>query len=186
MTTRAAVPERHNSRRTGLIFLAAGCIAIVLSFLIGISDNPPVVALMLGGFFAVVLGVVYGVTGSGRRTPAQQLLYWSPRALCMAFALFLSLFALDVFSEGRGVQETAVALVLHLIPTLLVLALLAVSWRREWIGGVILPLLGVAYVVDTWNKPFGVWSTHLLMAGPLVLTGVLFLLNWYYRKTRRG
>jgi hypothetical protein len=35
--------------------------------------------------------------------PVRRLLFWSPRVLCVAFAIFLSLFALDVFSEGLGV-----------------------------------------------------------------------------------
>jgi len=57
---------------------------------------------MLVGLFAVVLGFVFLFVKSGRRTPAQQLLYWAPRALCIVFAVFISMFALDVFNEGAG------------------------------------------------------------------------------------
>ncbi len=92
-------------------------------------------------------------------------------------ALFFSLFALDVFNEGKGIGGTAVALLMHLVPTLLILVLLLVSWRREWIGGILIPLGGF-YVVWAWNKPFGHWPTFAIIAGPLVLTGALFLLNW--------
>ena len=34
--------------------------------------------------------------------PIRQFLFWSPRVLTILFALFLSLFALDVFEEGYG------------------------------------------------------------------------------------
>lgn len=182
----SAIPEKQSYRKTAYLLLAAGCILLVLAYLIGIADNPPGIVLMLAGFFSVVLGVIYGVLKAGQRKPVHQLLYWAPRALCIVFALFLGLFALDVFQEGRGFWETMLALLMHLIPTFLLLLLLVLSWRREWIAGILFPLLGVLYVVWSWNKPFGVVSTLLLMAGPLVLTGALFLLNWHYRGELRG
>lgn len=186
METDSAMPEKQNYRTTAYMFLAAGCILLLLAFFVGISDNPPGILSMLAGFFAVVLGIIYGAAKAGGRTPAHQMLYWAPRALCIVFALFISIFALDVFSEAKGFWITLLALLMHLIPTFLLLIVLAVSWRREWIAGILFPLLGVLYVVWAWNKPFAAWSTLLLMAGPLVLTGALFLLNWYYRGELRG
>lgn len=186
MDTGSAIPENTSYRKTAYLLLAAGVILLVLAYLLGIDDNPPGIVVMLAGFFAVVLGIIYGVLKAGQRTPAFQLLYWTPRALCIVFALFLSLFAFDVFEEGVGFWETSLALLMHLIPTFLLLILLVLSWRREWIAGILFPLLGVLYVAWSWNKPFGVLSTFVLMAGPLVLTGVLFLLNWRYRGELRG
>lgn len=185
METHDASPDPHSSRRKGTIFLASGIVLLVLSGFMGISDNPPGILLMLAGLFTVALGAIYIISKSSHRTSGQQLLYWAPRALCLVFALFISLFALDVFDEGRSVLDTLLALLMHLIPTFLLLALLALSWRREWIAGILFPLLGIAYVIWSWNRPFGHWFTFLLMAGPLVLTGALFLLNWYYRKELR-
>ncbi len=98
------------------------------------------------------------------------------------YALFISIFAADVFVGGRGFWQTALALLLHLIPTFLVIAVLVVSWRREWIGGVLFIALAALWVIWASNKPFFGWVPLLLIAGPLVLTGVLFLLNWRYRK----
>ncbi|HLE60293.1 MAG TPA: hypothetical protein VI700_02045, partial [Thermoanaerobaculaceae bacterium] len=98
---------------------------------------------------------------------------------------FISIFAADVFGEGRGFWQTALALLMHLIPTFLIVAILVVSWRREWIGGILFIALGVLYIVWAWNRPFGIWSTFLMIAGPPVLTGALFLLNWRYRAELR-
>ena len=64
--------------------------------------------------------------------PWKPLLFWTPRVLCLLFAVFLSLFALDVFNEGYGFWKTILALLMHLIPTWIVLAILAISWRWEW------------------------------------------------------
>jgi hypothetical protein len=64
-------------------------------------------------------------------TPPKQLLFWSPRILCLLFAAFISIFAADVLGEGYGFWKTILALLIHLIPTWLVLIVLAVSWRRR-------------------------------------------------------
>lgn len=181
MDTSSSPPKEHSNRDKAYFFLIVGCALLVLASIIGIADNFPGIVSMLVGFFAVVLGIIYWFAKNGKRRPLQQLLYWAPRALCIVFAAFIAMFALDVFGEGRGFWETLLALLLHLTPTFLVLALLAVSWRREWIAGVFLPLLGALYIIWAWNKPFGVLLTFMIIAGPLVLTGALFLLNWRYR-----
>ena len=75
---------------------------------------------------------------------------------------------------------------MHLIPTFLIVAVLVVSWRREWIGGVLFIALGVLNVVWAWDKPFARWYVLLAISGPPVLTGALFLLNWCYRAELRA
>ena len=102
MDTSSALPEKRDQRKWSYLLLAAGCVLLVTAFLIGISDNPPGIVLMLAGFLAVVLGIVYRFARSGKRKPAHQLLYWAPRALCIVIAVFISMFALDVFGEGEG------------------------------------------------------------------------------------
>jgi hypothetical protein len=115
----------------------------------------------------------------GSEVIIMKLLYWTPRILCIAFAAFISLFALDVFSESRGLGETLLALMVHLIPTFLILAVLAVSWRREWIGSVLfLGLAAVYYWMTRGRFPLG---TYMLISGPLVIMSVLFFLSWKVR-----
>jgi hypothetical protein len=186
METSPVLSEEHNLRKMSYVLIAIGCILLVIAFLIGINDNPPAIVSMLVGFFAVVLGIIYFFKKSGKRKPTQELLYWAPRALCITYAVFISMFALDVFKEGQGFWITILALMMHLIPTFLILIILAVSWRREWIGGILFIVLGVLYVVTSWNKPFGHLTTFLLVAGPLELNGALFLINWHCRGELRG
>jgi hypothetical protein len=177
--------QAHGQRRTSYLLFAAGCILLVIAFVMGINDNPPGIVSVLLGSFVLALGIIYFFAKSSRR-PAYQLLYWAPRALCVVFTLFISMFALDVFGESRGFWQTLAALTMHLIPTFLLVAVLWISWRREWIAGVLFPLLGAFYIVWAWNRPFASWWALLLIAGPLVLTGALFLLNWHYRSELRG
>jgi hypothetical protein len=91
---------------------------------------------------------------------------------------------LDVFDEGLGLWQTVVALFMHLIPTWLVLAVLAVSWRSEWTGAVLYAALGVLYAYFAVVRRHPEWT--LVISGPLFLIGGLFLLNWLYRKQIRA
>ena len=108
-------------------------------------------------------------------TFSKRLLFWTPRAVGIAFAIFLSWFALDVFGEGYGLWKTLLALSIHLVPACIVLAVLAIAWRWEWIGA-----LGFAGLAAWYAK--GVWHRHpdwvVGIAGPLLVLAALFLVNW--------
>lgn len=108
-----------------------------------------------------------------------QTIIWTPRVISVLYALFLGLFALDVFEGGRGLTDQLPALAIHLIPSALILLVLAISWNREWLGGVIFVVLGISYIALVYGK-FD-WSVFVIIAGPLILTGILFLIGWYIR-----
>ena len=114
----------------------------------------------------------------------KRLLFWTPRILSLLFAVFVSLFALDVFGEGYGLWTAILAFLIHLIPTGVILAVLAISWRWEWVGGILFIALGVAYIVTTWER-FR-WPAYLAISGPLLVIGLLFLVNWRYRGELRA
>ncbi len=113
-----------------------------------------------------------------RNKSVRSLLYWAPRVLCIAFAAFMSLFALDVFSEGYGFWQTMLALLMHLIPAAIIVVVLIVSWRWEWVGGVLFIAFGMLYLTWAWKHPDWVW----FISGPLFLVGALFFVNWVKRE----
>ncbi len=114
----------------------------------------------------------------------KRLVYWMPRVLGILLAVFLSIFALDVFGAGYSFCETIAALVMHLLPTGIVLAVLAIAWRWEWVGAVLFVALGAGYLALTWGR--FEWPGFLLVVGPLFLVGLLFLVNWFYRAQLRA
>lgn len=117
-------------------------------------------------------------------TTARKFLFWTPRVLCMLFAAFISIFALDVFGEGRSFWGTLVALAMHLIPTALVLVGLAVAWRWEWVGGALFFALGAAYIATAWGRfPL---SVYFAIAGPCFLLSALFFAGWLFRREIRA
>jgi len=110
--------------------------------------------------------------------------YWAPRLLSIGFAAFLGLFAADVFDLPLSASEKTLALLLHLVPSLLVLLGLAVAWRREWIAALAFPLLAALHLSMAFGRLH--WSAYVLIEGPLLLIGLLFLLSWRQRVAPRA
>ena len=65
------------------------------------------------------------------------------RILSIVFILFISLFALDVFEQ----EKWLLALVMHLIPTFVVIILTIVSWKKELLGGILWLILGIFFLI---------------------------------------
>lgn len=111
-------------------------------------------------------------------------LYWTPRVIGIIFVLFLALMSLDVFGPGQDFWQTTGALVLHLIPALILLAVLLVSWKYEIVGGVGFILAGLVYIGLLFASPFEwfkvVWA--LQISGIAFLVGILFLVGWKKKK----
>ena len=103
----------------------------------------------------------------------RRLLLWSPRILGILTALYLGVFALDAVNKG------IFAFLLHAAPSLLLLLVVAVSWRREWVGGAVFITLALLYGLPAWAR--GDWNLGIV--GPMVVTGFLFL--WSWRNSRK-
>jgi hypothetical protein len=114
----------------------------------------------------------------------KRVLFWTPRVLTILFAIFISLFALDVFGQGYSFWETLWALLMHLVPTILVLVALAIAWRWEWLGGGLFIALGAGYLLLAGSRVH--WSAVLFIAGPLFLVGLLFLASWWAGRADRA
>ena len=119
------------------------------------------------------------------------ILYWTPRILSMLFIAFLSLFALDVFSENLGFWQTIQALVMHLVPSIVLVIGLVVAWRWEWVGSALYALAGGLYVwwVVSMSRPVPAavrFQWALVIAGPAFVISALFLANWRHRLAGSG
>ncbi len=114
-------------------------------------------------------------------TVYRRTLFWTPRVLAMSYILFLSMFALDVFSEEHGFWQILFAVSIHLIPSFVLIAGLILAWRWEWIGAALYAAAGVLYVTQVLPRalaPAIKMTWILTIAGPTFLIAVLFLANW--------
>lgn len=114
-------------------------------------------------------------------TSTHPFLIWAPRVLGILYVAFLSVFALDVFGERLSVGQTIVALAMHLVPSAIMLAAVAIAWRWPVIGGSLFIAAGLAYCAMVGLRHPSWIAT---IAGPVFLIGVLFL--WSAFTARRS
>jgi hypothetical protein len=122
--------------------------------------------------------------GHRMATTSARLLLWSPRILGIAVSLFIGLFALDAFSHDKTLVQALPDFLIHLIPALVLLALVGMSFRREWIGGIAFIGLAVVYAT-TMALPRGHVDWVFVISGPLLIVGALFLWSWFHHSQLR-
>lgn len=113
-------------------------------------------------------------------TLRRRILFWTPRILAMLYIAFLSMFAVDVFSQEHGFWRIFAALSIHLTPSFVLIAGLILAWRWEWIGAAIYGVTGVAYIGWVLCRPLSPaikMNWMLTIAGPPLLVAALFLAN---------
>jgi hypothetical protein len=94
----------------------------------------------------------------------QSALLWLPRIVGLAYVASTLLMA--IISALNGSLVTACLFMLHCI-------LLAIAWRFKRIGGSL--YIGLALVFSLYFVlKFKVWSIAIAIAGPLLITGLLF------------
>lgn len=94
-------------------------------------------------------------------------------------AAFLTLFAADVFTEPAGPGGRAVALLMHLLPALLVLAATFAGWRWPLVGGGGVRAAGAGAPRDVRRTGLD-WRAYLVIDGALLAMGGL----WWIARQR--
>lgn len=112
----------------------------------------------------------------------EKFLHRLPRILSILFILFLSLFSLDVLEPGKSFREIAIGLFMHNIPSLVMIAVLIISWRNDVFGAIGFigaGLIYMAFVVMNTTQPWYIALTWgLSIAAPAFLIGILYLMSW--------
>jgi len=115
----------------------------------------------------------------------KKALFWTPRIAGILFALFISLFALDVFEEGLGFWKTLLALFAHLLPSILLAIAIVIAWKREWVGALLFIGWAIWYLAFFLDRNFP-WITYAIVAGLPATIGFVFLADWVWRRQIRG
>lgn len=68
---------------------------------------------------------------------AKDSLILAMKLLAIAYGLFLVLFSFDVFGEGPIVEQI-LGFIIHSLPSILILAAIAVFWKKPWVMGCVL------------------------------------------------
>ncbi len=105
-------------------------------------------------------------------------LLWLPRIAAILLTILISLFAFDVFGTGAGFFKTLLALLMHLIPSFLLIITIVFSWKRPWIGGIFLIALGIVYFIWAQYNERAAAFLYII----LFIIGILFLASWFLRR----
>lgn len=89
--------------------------------------------------------------------------HWLPRILAIAFIVFIGLFALDVFASPNWF----VPLLIHLIPSYILIILTVIAWKHGRIGGSLFLAGGLGSIL---------FFHSLILVLPCLIIGILFIM----------
>ena len=126
--------------------------------------------------FFLGMHYTYEMEPTVKKTSREKSAIWlrAARILAILFAVFISIFALDVFEEGVPIGQILIALFIHLIPTFIILLITWAAWKRPLVGAILFPLLGLFYFRLAQGQDL---IAYLLVAGPPFLISLLFLIS---------
>lgn len=133
--------------------------------------------LLYGSIYVLV--VAWRERAAGRQiTPRlAKVIHWAPRIAAILLIFFISLFSLDVFEMEASPLELLGGFLVHNIPTIALLALLAFAWKRPAVGFVAFLLAGALFAVF-FVRDVGSLPNLLVFVFPILLIAGLFYADW--------
>ena len=117
---------------------------------------------------------------------------WVARILCILAIAFISLFAVDVFTEGASLSlgQKIVAFLMHMIPSFVLIIALIIAWKHELVGGILIALIGLAtavFISTRRGMPFNRRSlqTVATINVPFIIVGVLFIISYFLHRPKK-
>ena len=119
-------------------------------------------------------------------TTSIRFFHWIPRSLGILAILFISMFALDSFGVGMSMWQQFYSLLMHLIPSVVLILFLAVAWKWELVGGIIFVCLGLGFMPFIYMMNFQMNHSAWMSLGvilainlPFIVVGILFILSHF-------
>jgi hypothetical protein len=117
------------------------------------------------------------------------MIRWIPRVLCILAIGFLLMFGLDAFDPRLSLTDQVLGFLIHSIPAFVLMAVLALAWKRELVGGVVFALLGTGLspfiYTHNYRMNHSVWTSLvvvLIINVPFIVTGVLFIIGHFTKR----
>lgn len=158
------------------------------------ASGAPIGTLVVNGLLLSIpllalCGMIYVLATAARQVRSGGALdrrlagwvYWAPRVAGIVIILFISLFALDVFVPGVPLGEVLLGLLMHLIPSIVLVVILALAWKWEWIGFVAFLLAALLFLFTFLRDAWMGLGNMILFSGPLLLIALLFGANWRWK-----
>ena len=111
------------------------------------------------------------------------------RFISLACFLFISMFSLDAFEDGRPFLENLADFAMHMIPSFVLLLIIILSWKNELVGGVLIVIIGITTAIPIFRLNYFrtdsltvAFQVIALINLPVVIAGSLFIISHYKLK----
>jgi len=119
-----------------------------------------------------------------------KVFHWLPRVICILAVLFISMFAADAFAPELTIWQQLGGFLIHLIPSFILIAILIIAWKWEYIGGIIFAIIGLGmspfvFMLNYQRNHFSIGASLgiiLMITFPFVVVGALFIISHYMKK----
>ncbi|HLN73524.1 MAG TPA: hypothetical protein VK205_09535 [Prolixibacteraceae bacterium] len=119
-------------------------------------------------------------------------LHWLPRVICILGILFISKYAIDSIESYLTLWQQILTLMLHLVPCVILAALLVIAWKWELAGGILFTVIGLALTPVIFKHNYNLNESIAMSLGivtmitfPLVIIGNLFTFSYIKRRKYR-
>jgi len=110
-----------------------------------------------------------------------KIVYYLPRISGIIIAIFISLFALDVFDLDGTIWQKIVGFIIHAAPAIIFGLVMFFAWKRPVIGVVVFGLGAIFFLRFVFMGTDFDFSNFLIFSCPLGIISYLFFLNWKWK-----
>jgi len=140
--------------------------------------------LLFGAIAVIFLAIQQQKTNGQLSDRMTRLVYLIPRIAGIIIAIFISLFALDVFEMGGTIWQKISGFIIHAAPALIFGLILFFAWKRPLIGAIVFGLGAVYFLRFILFGQFFEFPNFLIFFCPLAAISLLFYLNWKWKLTK--
>jgi hypothetical protein len=137
--------------------------------------------LLYGSIYVLLMGWHERST-LGKISPSlAKIIHWAPRIAALLIIFFIGLFSLDVFGTGAPPLEVLIGFLMHNLPSIFMLVLLMIAWKRPVVGFVAFLSAGIAFALFFVRDIYAL-SNVVLFVLPILLIASLFYADWQWLK----
>ena len=133
--------------------------------------------LLYGSIYILLLGWHERSTLGTLDPRLAKIIHRAPRAAAILIILFIGLFSLDVFEMDASPLELLAGFLIHNIPSILMLVLLAIAWKRPVVGFAAFLIAAAAFALF-FVRDLHALPNLVLFVFPILLVASLFYADW--------
>jgi hypothetical protein len=133
--------------------------------------------LICGSIYVLVIAWREHSTLGQVNPPLAKIIHWAPRVAAILIIFFVGLFSLDVFEMQASPLELLGGFLMHNIPSIVMLVLLIIAWKRPVVGFVTFLIAAALFIIFFVRGIYPLINLVLFVL-PILLVAFLFYADW--------